>query len=457
MQDARAAALRSLIDRRSWHELRHELAELHPADVAELVPFFGAEDATLLFRLLGRREGEAFAYLDAESQRRLLRHAEPDRLARIVAQMSPDDRTRLLSALPVPIAHALLGRLPASEMKQGLALLSYPENTAGRHMTPDYVALEPQMTAAQALAHVRQVGQDKETLNVLYVVDAAGRLLDEVRLGRLVLAAPERRVTEIAEGRVALVDTTPREEVLRAFEKYDRVALPVTDQDGLLLGIITIDDVLDVAEEEATKDIHMLGGVETLGAPYAHVAFWSMLRKRGGWLSVLFVGEMLTASAMGRYEDEIARALVLALFVPLIIATGGNSGSQAASLVIRALALGELRPGDWRRVLTRELASGLTLGAALGAIGFLRVVLWQGLQLADYGPHYLGVAFTVWLALVGVVSLGTLAGSLLPFLMHRLGFDPATSSTPFVATLVDVAGLVIYFQVAALILRGSLL
>jgi magnesium transporter len=450
--------LRALLDARDWHALRHALADMHPADVAELVDFLDEESEAILFRLLGRRRGEVFAYLGPEHQRRIIRTTEPELLDRIVAQMSPDDRTHLLEELPPTVAHALLGRLPPSDMKHGLGLLSYSEDTAGRHMTPNYVSVSPDMTAGQALAHIRSVGRGKETLNVIYIVDKEGRLLEDVRLGALVLADPQTKVTDIVEpGFVSLLDTTPAEEVLRLFEKYDRVALPVTDPERRMLGIITIDDVLDVAEDEATRDMQMLGGVEALEAPYRDVGFWAMARKRGGWLAVLFVGEMLTATAMGYFEAEISRAVVLALFVPLIISSGGNSGSQAASLIIRALALSELRLRDWFQVFRRELFSGVTLGAGLGAVGFARIVVWQRLGLGDYGPHYFLIAMTVWLSLIGVVCFGTLSGSMLPFLLRRLGFDPATSSAPFVATLVDVTGLVIYFHAAALILRGTLL
>jgi magnesium transporter len=458
MEHTHVEVIRALLSSRDWHALRRSLADLHPADVAELIGLFEPEEEAILFRLLGRRKGEVFAYLGPEHQRRILLETEPEALARMVGQMSPDDRTRVLEELPPPVAHALLGRLPPSEMKHSLALLSYSENTAGRHMTPNYVAIRPEMTAAEALAHIRQVGRGKETLDVVYIVSRDGRLIEDLRLGSLVLAAPEAKVTEIVDpGVVSIPDHTPAEEVLRLFEKYDRVALPVTDADGRMLGIITVDDVLDVAEDEATKDMHMLGGVEALDAPYRDVGFFAMVRKRGGWLAVLFVGEMLTATAMGYFEQEIARAVVLALFVPLIISSGGNSGSQAASLVIRALALKELTIRDWYHVFRRELLSGIVLGASLGAIGFTRIVLWQRLGIGNYGPHYFLVAVTVWLSLIGVVSFGTLSGSMLPFLLRRLGFDPATSSAPFVATLVDVTGLVIYFHVAAMILRGTLL
>jgi magnesium transporter len=441
-----------------WHALRRALAGLHPADVAELVDSVDADEEMVLFRLVGRRKADVFAYLAPHRQRRILRTLEPEQLSGIVGQMPADDRTRLLAALPEDVQHTLLGRLPPSEVKQSLALLGYPEDTAGRYMTPNYVAIPPGMTAGEALDHIRRTGRGKETLNVVYIVDDQGRLVEDIRLGALVLADPATKVDEIADpAMVALQDTTPVEEVLHAFEKYDRVAIPVTDRMGLMLGIITIDDVLDVAERQSTRDIHKLGGLDALDVPYADVGFWSMVRKRGGWLAVLFVGEMLTATAMGFFEAEIARAVVLALFVPLIISSGGNSGSQAASLIIRSLALQELRLRDWLRVFNREIWSGVVLGAGLGAIGFSRIVLWQHFRFANYGPHYFKVGITVWLSLVGVVTFGTLAGSMLPFLMRRLGFDPATSSSPFVATLVDVTGLVIYFQVAAALLRGTLL
>jgi magnesium transporter len=297
-----------------------------------------------------------------------------------------------------------------------------------------------------------------ETLNVIYILDENGKLLEDVRLGSLVLADPQTVVTAIADPPlVSLLATDDRERALELFEKYDRVALPVTDALGNMLGIVTADDVLDIAESEATEDIQKLGGSEALDAPYTQVGLWSMIRKRGGWLSALFLGEMLTATAMTFFEGEIARAVVLALFVPLIISSGGNSGSQAASLIIRALALRELKLRDWFRVFRRELISGLALGFLLGVIGFFRIVLWQHLHLTNYGEHYLLLGFTVWVSLIGVVMFGTLAGSMLPFILRRLGFDPAASSAPFVATLVDVTGLCIYFLVALAILRGTLL
>ena len=325
-------------------------------------------------------------------------------------------------------------------------------------MTPDYVSLRPEMTARQALDHIRRIGMEKETLNVLYVIDEEGRLVEDLRLGSLVLADPDRSILAIQDPpMVAVRATDDREEVLQLFEKYDRVALPVTDPAGKMLGIITVDDILDVARQEATEDIQKLGGSAVLDAPYLKVSLWQMIRKRAGWLAVLFIGEMLTATAMGFFQGEIARAVVLTLFIPLIISSGGNSGSQATTLIIRSLALRELKSRDWFRVFRREIFSGLILGSLLGVIGFFRIIVWQLIHFTNYGPHFVLVAWTVMGSLIGVVTFGTTAGSMLPFVLRKSGLDPATASAPFVATLVDVSGLCIYFGVALIILRGTLL
>jgi magnesium transporter len=305
--------------------------------------------------------------------------------------------------------------------------------------------------------HIRRKGRDAETVNMIYVVDDRWRLLDDLRLRQILLANPDATVEGLMDRKFpSLRATDDREEAVRVMGEYDRVALPVVDSQGVLLGIVTSDDVLDVAEEEATEDIQKMGGMEALDNPYLDTPFFQMVRKRGGWLLFLFIGEMLTATAMGYFEDEIARAVVLALFIPLIISSGGNSGSQAASLVIRAMALEEITLRDWWRVMWREIAAGLALGVVLGMIALVRVVAWPGRHQL-YGPHYLLVGVTVALSLVGVVMWGTLTGSMLPFIFRRFGFDPAVSSAPFVATLVDVTGIVIYFSVALFILRGALL
>jgi magnesium transporter len=309
----------------------------------------------------------------------------------------------------------------------------------------------------EVLDYIREHGQDSETLNVVYVVDEQGLLIDDIRIRELLLTPLEKALSDLMDRRfVALKATDDQATAVAAFRAYDRSALPVTDTTGMLIGIVTIDDVLDVAEAEATKDIQRIGGSEALDEPYMDIGFGSMIRKRAGWLTALFLGEMLTATAMSAFEYEISQALVLALFVPLIISSGGNSGSQASTLVIRALALGEVGLRDWWRVVRREIFAGLALGTILGSIGFLRITLTSAL-LNAYGPHSLLLAITVGLSLIGVVLWGTMIGSLLPFILRRLGFDPATSSAPFVATLVDVTGLVIYFSVALVVLRGTLL
>src|SRR2546423_966079 len=305
------------------------------------------------------------------------------------------------------------------------------------------------MTARQVLDYVRVNGKGKETLSVLYIVDDAGNLVEDVKLGSLVIADENTRVVDIKDTPlVAVKANDTRDEVVATFKKYDRAALPVTDANGKMLGIVTADDVLDVAERRATEEMQKLGGSEALDAPYLEVGFWSMVKKRGGWLAALFLGETLTATAMGHFENEIERAAVVALFVPLIISSGGNSGSQATSLIIRSLALQELRLADWVRVLGKELLSSVALGAFLGAVGFCRIMLWYVLGWHHYDGHPYLIAFTVWASLIGVVTFGSVVGSMLPFLLRRIGFDPATASAPFVATLVDVTGLIIYFSVA---------
>jgi len=451
--------LRQTISDQNWRGLRDTLTELHASDVADLIIALPAEEEAFVFRVLPKENAaEVFAYLPPDHQEGLIESLSNEQVRTVLQGMSPDDRTRLLEEMPAEVTRRLLATLSPDDLRSARALLGYPEETAGRYMSPRYVTIRPEMTAQEAIDHIRRTGREKETVNVVYIVDARGMLVEDMRLSSLVLADPEQKVVDIDDPPLVFVEAhEDREEVLNMFEKYDRMALPVTDELGHMLGVITVDDVLDVAEQEATEDIQKLGGMEALDAPYLNVDVFSMIRKRAGWLSALFLGEMLTATAMSYFEAEIAHAVVLALFVPLIISSGGNSGSQATSLIIRSLALRELRLRDWFRVFRRELMSGLCLGALLGFIGFFRIVLWERLHLTEYGRHYLLVASTVWLSLIGVVTFGTLAGSMLPFALRKLGFDPATSSAPFVATLVDVTGLCIYFTVALLILRGTLL
>lgn len=447
-----------MLRERQFSDLRRALVALPVVSVAEIFEDMDPKDVAILFRILPRDfAADVFEYLPFEVQEPLLKELGHEHVAAVLNQMAPDDRTTLLEELPGQVTQRLISLLTPEERRIAITLLGYPEDSVGRRMTPDYVAVRSNWTVGQVLQHIRQVGHNKETLNIIYVVDEQGRLIDDIWLRELVLSDPNTPLSQILDGQVfSLQAGQDQEEAVRAFQEQDRVALPVVDSTGMLVGIVTVDDIMDVAEEEATEDIQKMAAVEALDAPYFEVSLAQMIRKRGLWLSVLFIGEMLTATAMGYFEHEISRAIVLALFIPLIISSGGNSGSQAASIIIRSLALGELTVREWFRVMSRELASGIGLGCILGAIAFVRIVLWPW-RTQLYGEHYTMVAVTVAASLIGVVTFGTLAGSMLPIILKRLGFDPAVSSAPFVATLVDVTGIVIYFTVAAIFLRGILL
>src|SRR3954471_4640036 len=458
--------IRSMIEARDFAALREIFREWPPADVAEVILDLPEDEQVIIFRVLPHDlAADVFEYLDFEAQEQLLRAMAHEQVVGILNEMAPDDRTALLEEMPSAAARQLIQVLTPDERRIATALLGYPEDSVGRLMTPDFVAVHDDWTVREVLDYVREHGQDSETLNVIYVVDDRGKLIDDVRIREFLLKPLDAKVSEIRdENFVALNVNDSQEDALNIFRKYDRTALPVIDSTGVLVGIVTTDDMLDVAEEEATEDIQKFGGMEALEEPYMRIPLWRMVKKRAGWLVVLFLGEMLTATAMARYQDELAKALVLALFLPLIISSGGNSGSQASTLMIRAMALGEVTLRDWWKVMSKELQAGMALGGILGVIGTLRVAGWAMLdarvfhhQPPIYGEHWPQVALTVGLALVGVVLWGTLSGSMLPFILRRVGADPATSSAPFVATLVDVTGLVIYFSIALLIMRGAML
>jgi len=451
--------IRGLIDARDFGALRGIFREWPPADVAEVILDLAEDEQVIIFRLLPNAlAADVFEYLDVEAQQQLLRAMAHEQVVGILNEMSPDDRTALLEEMPSAAARQLIQLLTPDERRVAQALLGYPEDSVGRLMTPDFVAVHDDWTVKEVLDHVREFGRDSETLNVIYVVDERGKLIDDLRMREFLLRPFEARVSDFRDRAfIALKVNDSQEEALNAFRRYDRVALPVVDSNGVLVGIVTSDDMLDVAEEEATEDIQKLGGMEALDEPYTTIPLMRMVKKRATWLIILFLGEMLTATAMQGYNGEIEKAAILAMFLPLIISSGGNSGSQATTLVIRAMALGELRLGDWFRVVRKELLSGLSLGLILGTIGFFRISLWQYLHIFDYGKYHWLVACTVGVALVGVVLWGTISGAMLPFLLRRCRLDPATSSAPFVATLVDVTGLIIYFNVALFILRGTLL
>jgi len=450
--------INQLIEARNFAALREVLVDFSPADVAELITELPDQDQAIVFRLLPHTEAdEVFEYLDSDAQQVVLKAMGHAEAARILNDMSPDDRTALLEELPGNVVVQLLQLLSPEEKAVAQSLLNYPDDSVGRLMTPDFVAVKPQWTIQEVLEHIRAHGRDSETLNVIYVTDERGRLIDDVRIREVLLCPLETTVDEIHDSSfVALHATDPESEALDAFKKYDRNTLPVIDSDGKLLGIVTVDDMLDVQEEQATEDIHKLGAIGALEEPYMDAPLLQLVRKRAVWLVVLFVGQMLTATVMGVFAMEIEKAVVLALFIPLIISSGGNSGSQAATLIIRAMALGEITLNDWWRVAKKEIFSGLILGGLLAAIGFIRIVVGAGYS-ERYGAHPVLIASTVSTAVLGVVLWGTLSGSMLPLILRRLGFDPATSSAPFVATLVDVTGLLIYFGAALLILKGTVL
>ncbi|MBX7246386.1 MAG: magnesium transporter [Candidatus Sumerlaeaceae bacterium] len=447
-----------MIAAQDFASLREVMQDLDPPDAADIVMDLPAEDKAVIFRILPRvQAAHVFEYLPLEEQENLLRAMSEKQAADILNCMSPDDRTALLEELPAQATRRMLELLSPEELETAKKLLGYPEESVGRRMTPNYVAVQPNWTLQQVLDHIRAYGRRSETLNVIYVVDSSGTLLDDITIGKILMAPLDSKVEALMGSTVrALMATDDQETAIAAFKKYDRSALPVTDSEGMLVGIITGDDVLDVATNEATEDIQKIGGMEALDEPYMTTPFQRMIKKRATWLVVLFLGEMLTATAMAFFEDELKKAVVLMLFVPLIISSGGNSGSQASTLVIRALSLGEIRLRDWWRVMKREILSGLALGSLLGAIGFARIAVWSTFS-TIYGPHWLLVAITIFFTLIGVVLWGTLSGSMLPLVLRRVGLDPAVSSAPFVATMVDVTGLVIYFSVALVILHGTLL
>jgi magnesium transporter len=450
--------IRELIEARDGTTLSEALDGWQPADIAELFADLSDDDERAAFQLLhGPQRTLVFEYLDRATQHKLLECLEPADAGALFNDMSADDRTALLEELEEADREKHLQTLSAQQQAIARSLLKYPEDSVGRLMSPDFVAVRSNWTVQHVLDHVRRHGQDSETLNVVYVVDHDMHLIDDLRIRQILLAPIHTTIERLRDANfVSLKTTDSKRSAIDVFRRYDRTALPVTDEHNKLVGIVTIDDVLDLAEQAATEDAQKFGGLEALSEPYATTPLMTMVKKRATWLVILFLGELLTATAMGYFEEQIAQAVVLALFIPLIISSGGNSGSQAATLIVRALAVGEIRLSDWMSVFRRELLSGAILGLILGTIGFLRIAIWSVFSNV-YGEHWLLVGIAVSLSLVAIVLWGSLIGSMLPFGLKRLGFDPATSSAPFVATFVDVTGLVIYFSVSMIVLRETLL
>ena len=437
--------------------LRDVLSDWQPPDIAELIQELPPEDEAVIFRILPRDlAAETFGYLEHENQESLVRALGDEKTAELLDAMAPDDRTAFLEELPGEVTRNLLNLLSPKELSIAKQLLGYPDESIGRRMTPDYIAIREEWNVDQVLNHVRRVGKQSETLDILYITDRRGRLLDSVSVRDILLASPDTIVSDLMDDEVrSLMATDDQETAVQEFRKYDVVALPVTDSAGVLVGIITVDDVLDVAEEEATEDIQKLGGMEALDEPYMRISYVEMLKKRAPWLVLLFIAEMGATSAMARYDTEISKVEALAFFVPLIMSCGGNSGSQAGTLVIRAMALNEISISDWLKVLKKEILTSVTFGTILGIIGFVMVIAWNlithGQRFAD---HPVRLAFTLGFSVLGVVMWGTLVGGMLPFMLKRFKLDPATSSAPFVATLIDITGLLIFFNIALIILSG---
>ncbi len=428
-------------------------------EVRDTWPLLQRDDRALAFKLLSREHaGDFFLALDASDQAELLATMAPAEKRTWIRVLPPDDAANVLRAASDGERAALLALLDDATRREVSALLALAEDRAGGLMDPRYSRLRADMTVDEAVRYLRQqLRERRHSLLYAYVLDSNQHLLGVIPFWQLLVEEGAASVRDIMKTDVVSIrEDLPQEDVARKFDQHHLKALPIVDAEGRMKGVITVDDVVDLVRESATEDIQKIGGVEALDEPYLRITLGRLLKKRVGWLAALFIGEMLTATAMGYFEKEIARAVVLALFVPLIISSGGNSGSQASTLVIRAMSLGEVRIRDWWRIMRREFVIGLGLGAVLAAIGFLRIMIWATVFHA-YGEHSVSVALTVAASLVGVVLWGSLAGSMLPLLLRRVGFDPASASAPLVATLVDVSGLVIYFSIAAVILRGKLL
>lgn len=450
--------IESLIAERKLSILKEILVDWTPADIADLIVDLPEQDKVIVFRVLpADLATDTFEHLEFDTQEELLKAMGNEEVASILNDMSPDDRTALLEELPGTYAKRLIQLLSADERKIAQTLLGYPENSVGRLMTPDYIAVKQNWTVSETLEHIRKFGADSETLNVIYVIDDKGKLIDDIKIREIILSALDKYISDLMdENFVALNVHDDQEKAVEVFKKYDRVVLPVVDNHGILIGIVTVDDVLDIAEEEATEDIQKIAGVTALEEPYSTIPLRVIIKKRAFWLTILFIAQIFTAFVLGFFEEHLSKAIALTIFIPLIISSGGNSGSQAATLVIRAMAVGEINLSDWWLILRREIVSGLVLGLILGTIGFLEVGVIANISDA-LSAYWILVGLTVFFSIIGIVMWGTLSGSMLPFILKKLGADPATSSTPLVTTMVDVTGLIIYFTIAIVILKGTIL
>ena len=452
--DMLVAQVEQLIERGDQVELADYLNELNISDVEELIDELPEHGPLFLETLSLRRAVNVFRILDFPTQERVFKRLSASKIRELLNEMPPDDRTSFFSELTGDVVKRLIILLTPEERREALSLLGYPEDSVGRLMTPDYITVKEHWTMTRVLDHIRRYGSASETIDVLYVIDADGKLIDDVRIKDILLAEPEKRIEDLIDNRlISLRANDPQEEAVTIFRMNNRVALPVVDDQDIMLGIVTIDDILWVANEEYTEDMQRIGGTEALDEPYLDVSIFHLVKKRAGWLMVLFLGQLLTFNVLKHYESQLSTILVL--LMPVIMSSGGNSGSQASTLIIQAMAMGEVTLRDWWMVMRREILSGLLLGIILGALGFFRIAFEEAF-LSAYGEVWYLYGFAIAASLVGVVLWGSLVGSMLPFILRRFGADPASSSVPFVATIVDVTGLVIYFSFATLILRDVL-
>lgn len=451
--------LEELIEEKDWVALKEALNDVPPPDIADLLLELPGEIAIVVFRLLKKPiAADAFAELPTTKGVELLELFNKQQLSEVMGNLEPDEQVSILEELPGHLTQRVMNSIDREHQKQLKKLLGYPEESVGRLMTPRYVKVKSDWTIERSMAHIREFGETAETINVIYVVDEKEYLIDDLRITHLILADQEDKIESLMDRSFeALSVNDDQEEAVRMLAKYDRVALPVVDSDGVLVGIVTADDVIDVAEEETTEDMQKMAGMDALDDYYSQTSVSSMVKKRVRWLVVLFIGQMFTVTAMSTYQSVIAGAVLLSLFIPMIISSGGNSGSQAATLIIRALATDDINPSDWAKILKRELFSGLMLGAMIGTLGVVMTIVWGISQGEIFNEGLVLTAATIGLSLLGVILFGNLSGSMLPFILTKFKLDPAVTSAPFVATLVDVTGIIIYFSIAILLLKGTLL
>ena len=448
-----------LIQEKDWVALKDILNDVPAVDVAELLEGLNNEVAAVIFRLLKKNKAaDVFSYLSSGKGVELLDMFTAQQLSEVMSNLEPDERVALLEELPGHLTQRVMNSMRFDDRTQVQKLLGYPPESVGRLMTPRYVRVKKDWTIEKSMRHIREFGHSVETVNVIYVVDSNEKLIDDLRLNQLILADPEAPIaTLMDESFEALSAFDDQEEAVRMLSKYDRVAMPVVDSDGILVGIVTVDDVIDVAEEETTEDMQLMAGMDALDDYYSQTTITQMVQKRIGWLAVLFVGQLLTTTVLGEYESVIANAVFLTLFIPMIISSGGNSGSQAATLIIRALSTDDIKHDDWLKILRREVLSGLFLGLLMAAIGFIIILLWGYLRVDAFTQELVLSAAVVALSLIGVILWGNLSGAMLPFVLSKLGLDPAVTSAPFVSTLSDVMGIFIYFTIAISLLQGIIL